>query len=130
MTGSRRTLRTASWREVIALFPSEADAIRNIDGWAARYGCPPPARGRFRVTLEAWSHLDIDRLMSDMSEYEPRVTVGIVGGVNNAQIPPRVDGLPIVIIQFGGRFGMIDGKHRANRWKHAPGHYAVLVIQC
>lgn len=60
-------LRSATWHEVAALFPTEADAIRNADGWAARYG---------------------------------------------------------------ERFGMIDGKHRAHRWKRVRGQYAALVVLC
>lgn len=130
MTGSRRFLRTASWQEVVALFPAESDAIRNADGWASRYGDVPREYRCCRVALEAWPHTDIAALLAAMSEFEPRMTVDMVRGVNNAQLPPRVDGLPAVVVQFGDRFGMIDGKHRANRWARTPGHYAVLVVRC
>lgn len=123
-------LRNASWHEVAALFPTEAHAIRNADGWAARYGDVPREYRRCRVVLEAWSHSEIAALLAAMSEFEPRMTADWVDGMNNAQLPPRVDGLPAVLVRFGERFGMIDGKHRANRWKQTPGQYAVLVVQC
>lgn len=121
-------LRRASWHEVAALFPREADALRNAEGWAARYGDVPRDYRQYRVVLEAWSHLEIAAVMAAMSEFEPRMTADWVDGVNNAQLPPRVDGLPAAVVRFGDRFGMIDGKHRANRWKRTPGKYAVLVV--
>ena len=123
-------LRHASWHEVAALFPREADAIRNADGWAARYGDLPREYRRCRVELQAWSADELAAVMDAMSEFEPRMAVDWVDGVNNAQLPPRVDGLPAAVVQFGERFGMIDGKHRANRWKRVPGEYAVLVVLC
>lgn len=123
-------LRNATWHEVASLFPCEADAIRNVDGWAARYVDMPMEYRRCRVVLEAWSHIELSAWLAAMSEFEPRMTSDWVDGVNNAQLPPRVDGLPAVMVKFGSRYGMIDGKHRANRWKRVPGDYAVLVIQC
>lgn len=121
-------LRNASWHEVAALFPREADALRNAEGWAARYGDVPRDYRRCRVVLEAWSHVELAELMAAMAEFEPRMVADWVNGVNNAQLPPRVDGLPVVVVRYGERFGMIDGKHRANRWARVPGDYAVLVV--
>lgn len=66
--------------------------------------------------------------MDQMSKFEPRLVDDHVKGVNNAQLPPRLDGLPITLVRFGERYGIIDGKHRLNRWRHQPGNYAVLVI--
>lgn len=123
-------LRNASWHEVAALFPREDDAIRNTDGWAARYGDLPREYRLCRVELQAWSDEELAEVMEAMSEFEPRMTADWVDGVNNAALPPRVEGLPAAMVKFGDRFGMIDGKHRANRWKRTPGQYAVLVIQC
>lgn len=123
-------LRLASWHEVAALFPTEADALRNAEGWAARYGDVPREYRLCRVELQSWSDVELAAVMEAMSEFEPRMTADWVDGVNNAQLPPRVEGLPAVMVQFGERFGMIDGKHRANRWKRTPGLYAVLVVQC
>jgi hypothetical protein len=123
-------LRNASWHEVAALFPREADAIRNADGWAARFGDVPREYRRRRVVLESWSDVELAHLMHAMAEFEPRMVSDWVDGVNNAQLPPRVDGLPAALVRFGERLGMIDGKHRANRWKRVAGQYAVLVIEC
>jgi hypothetical protein len=121
-------LRHASWREVVALFPSEADAVRNANGWSGRYGLPQTDWPSRLVTLESWSDRDLRDLMRELFHVEPRMTVDMVGVINNAILPPRLDGLPAVLVKFGDRYGMIDGKHRVNRWKHVEGNYAVLVV--
>jgi hypothetical protein len=123
-----KLLRNAGWHEVVRLFPTETDAIRNADGWAARFKVPLPNYRDAKVTLEAWDASELRAQMEWMSEYEPRMTVDMDGATNNATLPPRVDGLPAVVVKFGNRYGMIDGKHRANRWKETPGLYAVLVV--
>lgn len=123
-------LRNASWHEVAALFPREGDALRNAEGWAVRYGDVQREYRRCQVVLEAWSEEELAQLMDAMAEFEPRMVSDWVNGVNNAQLPPRLDGLPAVLVKLGERYGMIDGKHRANRWKRTPGQYAVLVVQC
>lgn len=105
-------------------------AFDNAAGWATRFGVE---RDRFtcgQIQLESWSAEELAAAMDEMSAHEPRMTVDMVDGVNNAALPPRVDGLPAVVVRFGDRIGMIDGKHRANRWKQTPGQYAVLVVQC
>jgi hypothetical protein len=123
-----KRIREADWREVCALFADESDPLRNAEGWAKRYGVPVRDFAKCKVTLEAWTNDEIDRCMSAMSEFEPRMTVDICGNVNNAILPPRLEGLPLAVVRFGDRYGMIDGKHRANKWKHMLGNYAVLVI--
>lgn len=80
------------------------------------------------MTLESWSAPELAAVMEEMAKVEPRVTVDMVAGVNNATLPPRLDGLPAVFVKFGDRYGIIDGKHRANRWKLGGGPWAVLVI--
>lgn len=121
-------IRHAAWREVVQLFPSDAEALRNASGWAARYQAQEPDWPTRLVTLESWSDRDLRDLMRDLFQVEPRMTVDMVGGINNAILPPRMDGLPAVLVKFGNRYGMIDGKHRVNRWKHVEGNYAVLVV--
>ena len=120
-------IRQASWREVEAVI-DEADAVRNANGWADRFKRAPSNWPGCVVTLEAWMQDEIGELMDAMARIEPRMTVDMVGGLNNATLPPRLDGMPLALVRFGDRFGMIDGKHRANRWRHVHGRYAALVI--
>lgn len=126
-------LRPATWNEVAALFHGAGglqQAFKNAAGWAARLGVDPHRFSTGQVKLESWSADELAEVMDEMSAVEPRMTVDMVDGVNNAALPPRIDGLPAVVVRFGDRVGMIDGKHRANRWKQTPGQYAVLVVQC
>lgn len=123
-------LRQASWREVLHQFHGvEPNAVRQANGWASRYGIKPDEWSRRAVNLEGWGHDELARVLREMAEVEPRLLVEMVGDTNNATLPPRVDGLPIVLIRFGFRYGIIDGKHRINRWSQWPGTYAVLVVE-
>lgn len=123
-------LRDATWGEVVALFQGDAaKAAANARGWALRYGLPVEDYAQLPVTLEAWSHERLAHALAAMATVEPRMVIDMHGATNNAQLPPRVDGLPAVVLRFGNRLGMIDGKHRAHRWRHVPGRYAVLVIE-
>lgn len=123
-------IRKATWAEVECLFEGcggEDQAVRNLLGWAKRYAVPD-WNGECRLVLESWSASELGAVMEEMAKVEPRVTVDMVAGVNNATLPPRLDGLPAVFVKFGDRYGIIDGKHRVNRWKLGGGPWAVLVI--
>lgn len=125
-----RKLREAAWSEVEALFQGKGwQAVANAKGWADRYGCPHEDYSRLPVVLESWSDEQIRDALRRMTEREPRMSVDVVGDVNNAQIAPRIDGLPLVAIRFGSRVGLLDGKHRAHKWAQVPGQYAVLVLE-
>lgn len=115
-------LRKASWSEVVSLFHAHGDerqARRNANGWAERYGVPHRDYSALPVTLQAWRHDKIGAVLDDMATVEPRMIVTEL---------PRCYGLPAAVIRFGDRYGMIDGKHRANQWRKWPGMYAVLVV--
>lgn len=124
-------IRKASWPEVAQQFHGNGEiqkAFDNAAGWASRYGVSAYSVHGGNVVLESWTSQELADVMSAMSKAEPRVTVDMVKGVNNAQFPPRLDGLPAVFVKFGDRYGIIDGKHRVNRWKLGGGPWAVLVI--
>lgn len=123
-------IRKATWADVECLFEGCGggdQAMRNIFGWARRYGVDD-WMGFRDLTLESWSAPELAAVMEEMTKVEPRVTVDMVAGVNNATLPPRLDGLPAVFVKLGDRYGIIDGKHRVNRWKLGGGPWAVLVI--
>jgi hypothetical protein len=123
-------LRSATWAEVESLFQGKAwQAIVNARIWADRYGFAHEDYARLPVSLEGWETHRIAAALEAMSQVEPRVSVDIVDGTNNAKRPPRIDGLPIALIRFGERLGLLDGKHRAHRWASVPGRYAVLVVE-
>lgn len=127
-----RVLRGATWEEVTLLFSEfggARSAVSNLDGWARRYKCPPQEWYRLPVRLTSWHGAEIWELMRSMAEVEPRVLKDEADGVDNAVVPPRVDGLPIALVRFGsGQYGIIDGKHRANKWKYMTGEFAAYLI--
>lgn len=116
-------VRTATWNEVALQFAGHggaAQAAKNCRIWSGRYGVEPEDYHRLQVTLEAWSHTRLAECLAAMAKIEPRMLTEDL---------PRVHGLPISVIRFGDRIGMIDGKHRANHSAKFPGLYAVLVIE-
>jgi hypothetical protein len=124
-------LRQSSWAEVAAQFAGQGDGARaagNAAGWASRYGLPAEDYSRLPVSLECWTAAELGAAIEQMAIVEPRVSVDIVRGVNNAKLPPRVCNLPATLIRFGARYGILDGKHRAHRWIREGGQYAVLVL--
>lgn len=124
-------VKQASWREVADLFHGhggEMQATQNVIGWMDRYGVKVGDLKAATVTLEAWTAEELAEVMDVMSRAEPRLTVDMVNGTNNATLAPRLDGLPAAMVRFGDKYGIIDGKHRVNRWKLGGGPWAVLVI--
>lgn len=127
-----RMLRRSSWAEVELQFADAGggfSAKRNAQGWSERYRLPAEIWPVRPVKLEAWTGADCLDVLVAMSLIEPRVSIDIVNGVNNAQIPPRVGNLPATLIRFGDRYGIIDGKHRMHQWAKEPDSvFGVLVI--
>lgn len=101
-----------------------------LDEWAKTYGSESPEWADCEIGLCSWSSSEIEQALLAASEYQPRLMEDMVNGVNNATLPPRMDGLPLVLARFpGDRYGWVDGKHRANKWIKAPGMYAVYVLE-
>lgn len=116
-------LRVATWNEVALQFAGHggaAQAAKNCRIWSDRYRVAPEEYHRLPVVLEAWDHVRLAKALAAMAEIEPRMLTDDL---------PRCYGLPISVIRFGNRIGMIDGKHRANQAAKIPGLYAVLVIE-
>lgn len=127
-----RRLRQASWEEVLQLFHGRRHrAVHNAQGWADRYRVPWERYDRLSVDLMALTHSEIGEALDEAAKVEPRIADDWHREINNATLPPRVDGLPIALIVFPNakKLGFLDGKHRAHRWRHVPGEYAVLMAK-
>src|SRR5690606_11785199 len=109
----------------LACFADRSNPASTIDRlvteWAARFGLPHPRLiGIAPVERETWSAEQVGAHIDALARIEPRL-------ITNQQ-PRRLSG-PLVIIDFGqGRVGQIDGRRRANVWRHKPGNYEVLRI--
>lgn len=117
--------KAVSWRDVLACFADRTNPVATIDrlanGWADRFGISHPRLiGMAEVKRETWSAEQIGAHLEALARIEPRM-------ITNQQ-PRRLSG-PLVIVDFGeGRVGQIDGRRRANVWRHTPGNYEVLRI--
>lgn len=123
-------LRAAEWDEIARLIPPGRAEIL-ADEWAGRYGLTPVEWHTCPVRLESWSSGQLQEVMEQMTEVNPRMSVDpSPEGKNNATLPPRVQGLPLAVIAFPeGRYGMVDGKHRTHWTKKSGIPHAVLVCE-
>lgn len=116
-----------TWTNVLACFADRGDPVgvihRLAGEWAARYGIAyTPLGPGSAVRQEEWTDAQIDAHLSCMGALVPAL-------VTSVPPPRRWDG-PLVLIDFGaGRVGQIDGRRRANVWRHTPGWYAVLIVE-
>jgi hypothetical protein len=114
-----------TWREVLDCFSDRTSPIATIDrlanGWANRFKIPHPRLiGIAPVQRETWTAEEVGAHLDRIAVIEPRIITD--------QLPRRHSG-PLVIVDFGqGRVGQIDGRRRANVWRHEPGSYEVLRI--
>lgn len=118
----------ASWYDVRGCFSFSAKetplelANRLARHWGPRLKAKIPAISEETpVRRERWTHVQIGEHLDRMIELCPKMLV---------TKPPRVDGGPIVLFELAdGQIGQLDGRHRANRWRHRPGLYDVLILE-
>ena len=111
-----------SWAEVEAQFSDRPKGTiqRLASEWAPRMGVSVPDLGpHCRVELEHWSHIKIGEVLDKAAEDDPKMYTAK---------PPRWNRGPLTVFCREGRYGLIDGRHRANLWRHECGKYPVLVI--
>jgi len=115
-----------TWREVLDCFADRAEpeaVIHRLTAeWAYRYRVPyRPIGPHCRMRLDQWTHNEIGVHLDRLAKMVPAL-------ITAAQ-PRRFSG-PLVLVDFGqGRIGQIDGRRRANWWRHVPGMYDVLIVE-
>lgn len=115
-----------TWAAVLEAFADRGDpeaVIHRLAGeWADRFGLPyRPIGSHCRIRQERWSHIEVGEHLDRLAK--------IVPAMLTTQMPRRFDGA-LVVVDFGqGRIGQIDGRRRANFWRHMPGQYDVLVVE-
>lgn len=118
--------KAVTWRDVVDCFAdrSEPEAVihRLSSEWAQRYGLPyEPIGPRCRIRRERWSHHEVGAHLDRLAARVPALIT---------TLQPRRFGGALVLVDFGrGRVGQIDGRRRANFWRHVPGRYDVLVVE-
>lgn len=114
-----------TFADVLRCFSDRRDAfatvVRLTDEWADRYRVARPVMGPDVPVLHTvWSAREVGEHLDRLAQLEPRLITG--------EPPRRLSG-PLVLVDFGrGRIGQIDGRRRANVWRHVPGQYEVLRL--
>ncbi|WP_420465618.1 hypothetical protein [Panacagrimonas sp.] len=114
-----------SFADVLRCFADRRDGfatvVRLTDEWADRYSVPRPVFGPDTpVRQEIWSAEQVGAHLDRLARIEPRMITD--------ESPRRLYG-PLVLVDFRhGRIGQIDGRRRANVWRHQPGQYGVLIL--
>lgn len=115
-----------TWLAVLEAFADRGDpeaVIHRLAGeWADRFGLLyRPIGSRCRIQQVSWSHIEVGEHLDRLAKIVPEMLT--------TQMPRRFDGA-LVVVDFGkGRIGQIDGRRRANFWRHMPGQYNVLVVE-
>jgi hypothetical protein len=72
------------------------------------------------VSAEYWTARKIAKTIQAMAAINPAYST---------EEEPRFEDGPATILETMGRFHIIDGRRRMNRWQAVPGRYPVLVIR-
>lgn len=112
------------YSDVLECFADVSHPQREIDTltreWADRYKLPRPQLNKHSpVHLEHWTHTRLGEHLDRLAVYEPRMITPLK--------PRRLSGR-IVVLDFGTVYGQIDGRRRANTWRHIKGLYEVLIV--
>lgn len=121
--------RKPEWHDVEAQFAHQPVTLQTLaDEWAERYGLQPQAMQNLPVRCEYWGNDELGNAIDKMAEREPRLTRE---GSPHVATEPYTHSAPITVLNFSeGRLGMVDGRHRADKWRNRPGRYPVFVVDC
>jgi hypothetical protein len=113
------------WPEVVRCFADRRNPVYEIqrlsNHWCERYRIHSPTLGSHcEVVREHWDNHKLGAHLDEMARWAPNIITSMK--------PRRLKG-PIVIVDYGkGRVGQLDGRRRANVWRHIQGTYEVLRI--
>ena len=90
--------------------------------WAARIGVEKPdLKQGVPLTVEWWSHEKLGDYIDMIAKTDPAMIA--------KRLPRREDG-PLIAFKRDGKYALMDGRHRANVWRHKPGVYPIIVMEC
>lgn len=118
-----------TWVDVEQQFAWQPITLQTLaDEWAERYGLPAQSMHNLPVRCEYWNHQRIADEVDRMATLEPRLKRE---GSPHVARPPHNLTSPITVLDYGsGQLGMVDGRHRADKWRRAPGRYPVFIVDC
>ena len=112
------------WQDVVNAFadrkPGTLDTL--AEHWSVRIGVDKPELKKgIPLTVEWWTHDRLGAYIDEIAKTDPAMIV--------TRKPRRTDG-PLVAFERDGKYGMVDGRCRANLWRNVPGVYPIIVMQC
>ena len=112
------------WADITTAFMDRKKGTLDTlaEHWSARIGVDKPALKKgVPLTVEWWTHEQLGTYIDEIAKTDPAMVV--------TRKPRRTD-TPLVTFKRQGRYGMVDGRCRANLWRHKPGVYPVIVMEC
>ena len=115
--------RKPKWADVKKAFsdrkPGTIDML--AEHWSARIGvAKPELKSGIPLTVEWWTHDELGMYVDIISETDPAMIV---------KRKPRRTDCPMIAFKRDGKYGLIDGRCRANYWRDKPGIYPIIVMQ-
>jgi hypothetical protein len=122
-------LRDPDWQHVLELFRFHSGGVSAVQRltrvWIDNHELLPVNVFSGRIVEETWSAQRIGSLVDEMAG------ISHVSGLRNSMRTtesPRFVQFPLVVVRTQGKEFFIDGRRRANAWRHHQGEYAVRVI--
>jgi len=110
------------WEDVVKAFSDrKAGTLETLaEHWSARIGVDKPELKKgIPLTVEWWTHDRLGAYIDEIAKTDPAMIV--------TRKPRRTDG-PLVAFKRDGKYGMVDGRCRANLWRNVPGVYPLIVM--
>lgn len=119
-----------TWAAVLYLLSETLDRVQaSVDRYAAGYGVETRPIFEAKLTYKVLTHEEVGQAMKLSARIHPKVERQIVNGKNIVRTAPRVEDLPLVFVRFDRQhWGMLDGRHRADKWRRRPGLYGAVVL--
>ena len=112
------------WEDVTKAFMDRKKGTLETlaEHWSARIKVDKPELKKgVPLTVEWWTHERLGTYIDEIAKTDPAMVV--------TRKPRRTDG-PLITFKRDGKYGMLDGRCRANHWRTVPGTYPVLVMEC
>lgn len=126
----RAKRRDPDWRDVLELFQFHGDGVAAIPRlsrvWVHNHGLQAVNIFSGEIIKESWTAERIGRLVDEMAGIPHKS--GLRNSMRTSE-PPRFKEFPLIVVRTQGKEFFIDGRRRANQWRHEDSEFAVWIIQ-
>lgn len=116
--------RKPTWDDIVSAFADRKKGTIDmlVGHWAPRIQVErPQLTPSTPLTVEWWTHEMLGAYVDRIAKVDPGMIVSR---------RPRREDEPLIAFKRDGRYGLIDGRCRANLWRHKPGVYPMIVAEC